>query len=142
MLSVKNLEEVCLLLKITCKKAKLDVKTRWGSTLSMLERYFEFDPAFQYIFCLKSHEVINQNYLSNEDKHIVKNLIMILKEVETASNYFSHDKKPCITEVLMIFSGMSEWFTHILKVSGSNSDEVESSENRKDYGLDSSRTLK
>ena len=110
----KLLEETCDLLKIPKKKGKLDVKTRWGSTLAMIERYMKLESAFQYLYLSEKDLRINQNVLNKQESELIKETVLILKEIETTSNYFGQNKVSTISEVQMIMKGIKLWFQNYL----------------------------
>lgn len=65
----KKLEETCNLFKLSQKKSKLDVKTRLGSTLKMIQRYIILEPAVEYLY--SSNKSLNDK----EKDRVIRNKI-------------------------------------------------------------------
>ena len=132
LISRKRLEEACESLNLAQKKAKLEVKTRWGSTLTMIERYLIIEPAFMQLYRMSKSmtskdplkdKILEDNILYNKETELLQSLTKILKEIEIATQFLGQNRKPCISEVLITMNGLLLFFDDIIR----GKDEQESS---------------
>ena len=144
----KKLEEACNLLNFSQTKAKLDVKTRWGSTLKMIERYLILEPAIQYLSAgnknLKEKDkdyILNDNILSIQENILIEKFVSILKEVENASEYISQTLNSSLSEVLIIMSGLASWFGSIINKNKKTDMLIESQDSSYLPDINSSKAL-
>lgn len=100
----QNLKEACEILKLEHFKPQLDVKTRWNSTLYMLQKYLKMAEPLEFIAIKESK--IRELLLQPGEKVELKYLIQLLEHLEYSTTILCSTQTPRITDVNLIYKAL------------------------------------
>lgn len=99
-ISAQQLREKQIQLTIPTHKLLIDVETRWNSTLIMLERFLEQEPAVSPVLYISGKQDDRSMVFTENETTVIKKVTIVLKPFDTVTKYVSAEKHPTASIVL------------------------------------------